>query len=114
MSLTFDKLICEMGSQSSPDKKYQIRLRKDDEGHCWLSCGCPSWITGPYQKGKKIYERTCKHIDRTIIEMPRELAILGYVPFLTVTSSSLNDIAVITQSKKFEPVKTGLSRKVRK
>lgn len=115
MALILDHLINEASSQSSPNKKYEVRLRKDDEGHTWLSCQCKSWTTGPYQKGRPIYSRTCKHTDRTILEKSRELARLGYVPFITAITADfhLEDVIAITKHKKFEPVKSGLSRKVR-
>ena len=119
MSLVLDVLIHEIGSQSNPGLKYQVRLRRDDAGHCWLSCGCPSWTKGPYQAGKPVHLRYCKHTDRTIIEKPFELSRHGYIVNTFIPNNlpalpALEEIKKLSKPKKFEPVKTGLSRKVRK
>ena len=119
MSLVLDVLIHEVGSQYNPEIKYQVRLRRDDAGHYWLSCGCPSWTKGLYQVGKPVHSRYCKHTDRTIIEKPFELIRYGYIVDTSISNflpalPALEEIKKLSKPKKFEPVKTGLSRKVRK
>ena len=75
-----DELFDRVASQSSPDRKYEIRIREDDAGHIWLSCNCKSWTTGPYQKGKPVYERHCKHVTFCLAFRRDALARRGFLP----------------------------------
>ena len=87
MSYKRDELFDQVASQSSPDRKYEIRIREDEAGHIWLSCNCKSWTTGPYQKGKLVYERFCKHTDHCLAQMRPALSQRGFVPAVDVLPS---------------------------
>jgi len=53
-------------SSSNPDKEYDVLLNVARDNTRWLSCNCPSWTHGTSQRGKQVWERTCKHTDQTL------------------------------------------------
>jgi hypothetical protein len=52
--MTDYNFVCEVASESNPQKKYSVKMREDG----LLTCNCPAWI---YNHRRN---RTCKHIDK--------------------------------------------------
>jgi len=73
-----DEVFMSIESQSSPGRSYEIRIREDEAGHEWLSCQCKSWTTGPYQRGKEVFQRYCKHTDHVLAHYRGQLASAGF------------------------------------
>ena len=60
MAYDLDVSVGIFQSKSTVGKTYSVRLRARD-GRRWLACDCPAWIKGREQRGKKEYERECRH-----------------------------------------------------
>jgi len=70
-------LLGEIESDTSPGRSYPIQYNKIGERQ-WLSCNCPSFTIGRWNKGKEAYERSCKHTIMAMQLFDRPLMDLGY------------------------------------
>jgi len=55
-----DMVIGEIES-SSGRGDYKIHFVRDADGHEYLTCSCPGWTVSKNNKGKEVWERSCKH-----------------------------------------------------
>ena len=74
-------------SKSNPSKHYKV-VRATTTEHEWVSCDCPAFTISKKNRGKKQWERSCRHTEKYGLDSPplspQEYSALAGVPLTQI------------------------------
>jgi len=78
-------------SKSNPNKHYKV-VRAMTAEHEWVSCNCPAFTISKKNRGKKQWERTCRHTKKYTLNSPplspQEYSELAGIPLHQIEAGS--------------------------